>query len=48
MSPLPPIADHGSLVTALPFVAPMVLVVTGLVALVLRDRLGRRNGDRSD
>jgi hypothetical protein len=46
MSPLQ-IADHGGLVTAIPFVAPMVLVVAGLVVLVVRDRLGRRNGDRA-
>jgi hypothetical protein len=46
MSPLQ-IADHGGFVTAIPFVAPMVLVVAGLVVLVVRDRLGRRNGDRA-
>jgi hypothetical protein len=38
-----PIADHGSLVSAVPFVVPMMVIVGGLVALVLRDRLsGRR------
>ena len=37
-----PLADHGSVVSALPFVAPMLLVVAGLVFLVARDR--RRRG----
>jgi hypothetical protein len=36
-----PLADHGSLVSALPFVVPMVVVVLGLLVLVARDRLGR-------
>jgi hypothetical protein len=34
-----PLADHGDLVSALPFVAPMVLVVAALLFLVARDRL---------
>jgi hypothetical protein len=36
-----PIADHGSLVTAIPFVVPMLVIVAGLVALMVRDRLHR-------
>jgi hypothetical protein len=38
MSPL--LADHGSIVTAIPFVVPMLVVAGGLIALMLRDRLG--------
>jgi choline-glycine betaine transporter len=38
-----PLADHGSIVTALPFVVPMVVIVAGLVTLMVRDRL---HGDR--
>ena len=38
MSPL--LADHGSIVTALPFVVPMLVVAGGLIVLVLRDRVG--------
>ena len=37
MTPL--IADHGSIVTALPFVVPMLVIACGLVVLILRDRL---------
>jgi hypothetical protein len=41
------IADHGDIVSALPFVAPMILVVAALLflvaLLVARDRL---RGDR--
>jgi len=40
MSPLIPIADHGDIVSAIPFVVPMLVIVAGLVFLVLRDRLG--------
>jgi len=42
-----PLADHGDVVSALPFVVPMVLVVAGLLFLVARDRLGSHdeNGD---
>jgi hypothetical protein len=36
-----PIADHGSILTALPFVAPALLIILGLLVLVLRDRLRR-------
>jgi hypothetical protein len=36
-----PIADHGDILTALPFVAPVLLILVGLLALVLRDRLRR-------
>jgi hypothetical protein len=44
-----PLADHGGVVNFLPFVAPMFLVVAGLVFLVMRDRLGGgRDGDRGD
>lgn len=38
--PFLPIADHGDLVSAIPFVVPMLVIVAGLVILVLRDRLG--------
>jgi hypothetical protein len=31
---------HHALVTAIPFVVPMIVIVGGLAALVLRDRLG--------
>jgi hypothetical protein len=37
-----PIADHGDIVSALPFVAPMLLICVGLGVLVIRDRLKRR------
>jgi hypothetical protein len=43
MIPELPIADHGSIVTALPFVAPALVIVAGLVALVVRDRLSGRD-----
>jgi len=38
------VADHGDVVSAIPFVAPMLLLVGGLLFLVLRDRLGSRSG----
>jgi hypothetical protein len=43
-----PLADHGNLLTALPFVAPAILIVGALLLVTLRDRLrGRRNhGDQ--
>ena len=37
MSPL--LADHGSIVTAVPFVVPMLVVAGGLIVLILRDRV---------
>jgi hypothetical protein len=37
MSPL--LGDHGSIVTAIPFVVPMLVVAGGLIVLILRDRL---------
>ena len=37
-----PLADHGNPVAALPFVAPMLLIVAALAFLVIRDRLRRR------
>lgn len=42
-----PLADHGDVLSALPFVVPMVLILAGLIFLVARDRLGSRdeNGD---
>jgi hypothetical protein len=44
-----PQADHGGVVNFLPFIAPMFLVVAGLLILVLRDRLGgRRDADGGD
>ena len=40
------VADHGDVVSAIPFVAPMLLLVGGLLFLVLRDRFGsRRDAD---
>ena len=39
-----PLADHGSLVTALPFVAPMLVIGGGIVFLMVRERM-RRRGD---
>jgi hypothetical protein len=36
-----PIADHGSVLTAVPFVAPAVLIIVGMLVLVLRDRARR-------
>jgi hypothetical protein len=42
MSGFLPIADHGSMVSALPFVAPMLLIVIGIAVMVIRDRLQRR------
>jgi hypothetical protein len=35
------IADHGDILTALPFVAPVLLILVGLLVLVQRDRLRR-------
>lgn len=43
-----PLADHGGVVSFLPFVAPMALIVIGLAVIVARDRLGRRDGDGGD
>jgi hypothetical protein len=37
-----PLADHGELIMAVPFVVPMVLVVLFLAGMVIRDRLQRR------
>jgi hypothetical protein len=34
------LADHSDIVSAIPFVAPMLVIVAGLAFLVLRDRLG--------
>jgi hypothetical protein len=41
MTPLLPVADHGSIVAALPFVAPMLVIVGGLAVVMVRDRLNR-------
>ena len=38
-----PLADHGNLVTALPFVGPMLLIGGGIVVLMVRERLSRRS-----
>ncbi len=48
MTALLPLADHGNAISALPFVAPMFLIVAGLLFLVLRDRLGSRGDDGSE
>jgi hypothetical protein len=42
MSALLPLADHGNVVSALPFVMPMLVIGIGLVVLVARDRLRQR------
>jgi hypothetical protein len=43
MTPL--LADHGSIVTALPFVVPMLVIACGLIVLILRDRVsGNHDG----
>jgi hypothetical protein len=36
-----PIADHGDIVAAIPFVMPMLVLVGWLLYLALRERLGR-------
>jgi hypothetical protein len=36
-----PIADHGDIVTALPFVAPMLLIGGAIAFLMVRERLRR-------
>ncbi len=43
-----PLADHGGLVPALPFVIPMLVVVGFLLQLAIRDRLSRRRAARPD
>ena len=40
-----PLADHGSLVTALPFVGPMLLIGGGIVVMMVRERLAHRRGN---
>jgi hypothetical protein len=40
----PPVAHHA-LLLAVPFVVPMLVVVAGLVAMVVRDRLGEGSHD---
>jgi hypothetical protein len=36
-----PIADHGGIVAAIPFVLPMLVLVSWLLYLALRERLRR-------
>lgn len=43
-----PLADHGNVVSALPFVVPMVLIVAGLAFLMIRDRLERNGSTERD
>ena len=44
-----PLADHGDIVTALPFVAPMLLLAAGLAFVILRDRRrGREDAESGD
>ncbi|MGI9021302.1 MAG: hypothetical protein ACR2G3_11405 [Solirubrobacterales bacterium] len=43
-----PLADHGDVVGALPFVVPMLLIVLGLVFLVARDRLSSSDAGGED
>ena len=40
-----PLAHHA-LVTALPFVVPMLVIVGGLVTLAVRDRFGSGDDER--
>lgn len=42
-----PLADHGNLLMALPFVLPMLVVVLLLGGMVARDRIQRRRASRS-
>jgi hypothetical protein len=37
---MPVVLAHHALVTAIPFVVPMLVIVAGLAFLMLRDRLG--------
>lgn len=37
-----PLADHGDIVTALPFFLPALLIAGGLTTLFARERLRRR------
>lgn len=37
---IPFLLAHHALVTAIPFVVPMLVIVAGLAFLMLRDRLG--------
>lgn len=39
------LADHGDIVTALPFVGPMLLIGGGILVMALRER-ARRRGDQ--
>lgn len=48
MSAFLPLADHGNLVSALPFVVPMFVIVLGLVVMVARDRLRHRDAGDGD
>ena len=43
-----PLADHGNVVSAIPFVAPMVLIVAALAFLVIRDRVRRPDAQLSE
>jgi hypothetical protein len=36
-----PLADHGGIIAAIPFVVPMVVLVSWLLYLALRERLRR-------
>jgi hypothetical protein len=38
-----PLADHGDVVSALPFFLPPLLIVGALLVLRLRERMRRRN-----
>ena len=40
--PLHLLADHGDLLSALPFAGPAIVVFLGLIGMVARDRLGPR------
>jgi hypothetical protein len=42
------LADHGDLLTALPFVAPALAVPLGMVVLTVRDRVRRRRRESGD
>jgi hypothetical protein len=41
---VPVLLAHHALVTAIPFVVPMLVIVAGLAFLVMRDRFGGQEG----
>lgn len=43
-----PLADHGDIVSALPFVVPMLIIGGGILFLMARERAGRRRERGTD